>query len=655
MPKMALLQGAYQAKSVIANAQRCVNLYPEENTGDSPFPTTHYQTPGLRAFSQSPTNSANRGVYRTTTGVLYIVSGQNLYVVSSAGIYTLVGSLSGSLTTPVNMMDNGVVLIIVDGSINGYAVDLATNAFAQIADPSFLGSTTVQYADTYFIFNQPGTRNFYISLSNLTFSMLAGGGVSSGTISSGGSGYYSPASTSTYFNVPLTGGSGAGAVADITAFTGAINGVTILTSGSGYEIGDVLSASLDGTIASGTITAAGSGYTDGTLFGWPVSGGSGNGARAAITIAGGIVTSFSLAGVSQNQGVQYQVGDVLSFSAPDGLGSGFKWTVATLDAPGTGFTYTVDSIGSTAFNSLDIAAKTGFADNLVAVQAIHREIWLIGELTTEVWYNTGAADFTYGIMPGVFIEHGCIAPYSIAKQDLNLFWLSQDLQGKAIVVMGASYQAHRVSTFAIENELQTYSDLSDAIGFTYQQEGHIFYHLTFPTANKTWVYDVTTSLWHERASVDSDGNLNMAIPAFSAYCYGKNIAASYSNGKIYSYDLSYYTDDGTEVPRIRSFPHIKNEDKRVIYQSLIADFECGNLPGSLTTSPAPVSLRWSDDGGVSYSNAVQQDIGSAGQYMRSVKWQRLGLARDRVFELSWSADVKTALNGAFIEITQAQS
>lgn len=49
MARIPLIGGAYQAKSIIANAQRCVNLYPEANpqSDQPPSPATHYPTPGL--------------------------------------------------------------------------------------------------------------------------------------------------------------------------------------------------------------------------------------------------------------------------------------------------------------------------------------------------------------------------------------------------------------------------------------------------------------------------------------------------------------------------------------------------------------------------------------------------------------------------------
>ena len=154
--------------------------------------------------------------------------------------------------------------------------------------------------------------------------------------------------------------------------------------------------------------------------------------------------------------------------------------------------------GTDPFDPLDIAAKIGGPDVIIAVTVMHREIWLIGQLTTEVWYNAGGADFPFERQPGVFIEHGMVRGWSIAQADVNIFWLGRDRQGQSIVLMGKDYNAFRVSNHALEDAIQSYGDVTNCVGFTYQQDGHTFFVLTFPAADKTWAYDLTTGEWHER-------------------------------------------------------------------------------------------------------------------------------------------------------------
>jgi hypothetical protein len=138
---------------------------------------------------------------------------------------------------------------------------------------------------------------------------------------------------------------------------------------------------------------------------------------------------------------------------------------------------------------LDFASAEGSPDGLVAVMIDHREAWLFGTNSTEVWYNSGNPDFPLERIQGAYNEIGCIAPYSVAKLDNTTFWLGADARGRGIVYRANGYQAVRVSTHAVEFAIQKYADMSDALAYTYQQDGHAFYVLVFPTADTTWVYD----------------------------------------------------------------------------------------------------------------------------------------------------------------------
>lgn len=653
---LPLTQGSYQARSLIASAQRCVNLYPEKNPPDSPVPFTHYLTPGLTQLLTSLDNGVWRCLYEASNGNIYGVVDQNIYALSQINnTWTLgpvIGTLQATLSTPVYIQDNGIVAIVADGSSMGYAIDILNgNAFAQITDPNFLGATKVDYLDTFFIFNKPGTNEWYISLSEANYEMFTGtlGAILTGNISTPGAGY----SDGTYVNQPLIGGSGSSATATIQVTNGAVSNLLIISSGTNYVVGDQLTATLVGSGIATWSATVGSSYTDGLYSNVALTGGGGTGALANITVSSGAVSNVDIIAV----GINYVVGDALGASLP--VGSGFALTILTV--AGNGFIATVDTIGGGAFDPLDIATKTGYPDEIINLIVMHLEIWLIGSQTTEIWYNAGAADFTFQILPGVFIEHGCAAPYSVARQDLSIYWLSKDRQGQNIVLRGNNYAAHRISTYAIENEFASYPTISDAIGFTYQQLGHLFYVLTFPTANKTWVWDDSIGLWHERSSfnlvtsstVATDPTLGRSRANCACASDGTILVGDYNNGILWEWDpnSTYEGSVGIPLPRIRSFPHLVDDQKRVSYKQFIADMEVGtDTTDTSTTSTKPVvALRWSNDRGKTYTNYVEQSLGQQGQYLISPQWRRLGIARDRIFELSWSADAITALNGGWID------
>ena len=315
-----------------------------------------------------------------------------------------------------------------------------------------------------------------------------------------------------------------------------------------------------------------------------------------------------------------------------------------------------------AFDALDIAAKSGFSDPIVGIVSVHRELWLIGLLTTEIWIGTGAADFYFQEVQGTFINHGCSAKYSIATQDTLTFFLQQDLQGNCLVLQGQGYDVTEISTPRIVSEFRTYSTVADAIGFCFQLEDHSYYALVFPTANKGWLYDLTTSAklgfpcWYEWNSIDAQGNLIRPRANCCMFFNNLNLIGDYENGNILALNIDTNTDitsSGTfPIVRIKTFPHLVDDNKRVTYDQFQCDIEVGTAKEG---DDPQISLSWSDDKGRSYGNPLMQTLGQIGDYKAVPSWNRLGMARDRVFKLSWSTDVVTALNGAFIDRRPSRS
>lgn len=398
MTRLALTGGAYQARSVIASAQRCLNLIaePMPQAQGEPSQYAYYPTPGLRLLGTLPTGPV-RALKQVTTGGVYAVGGDTVYSLNpTTWAATALGTITTGLTTPVSMQDNGLDLVIVDGSAGGWDVTLATNAFAAISDPAFYGADRVEYLDTYLLFNKPGTPQFYSS----------------------------------------------------------------------------------------------------------------------------------------------------------------------------------DSLATT-FDSLYFANKESFSDLLITLAVAKREIWLLGERTTEVWYNVGGTDFPFQQIQGTFIDQGCAAKYSVATYDNGIYWLGYNRAGQGVVIHGAGYQAARVSTYAIEAELTTYSRIDDAVGFTYFLGGHPYYVLTFPTADRTWVFDIGTQQWHEWAWLDSSSQEHRSRANCAYAVNGTVVAGDWQNGNLYALDPAAYTDNGQPIKRQRSYVHILNDAKRVFYREFIADIETG--------------------------------------------------------------------------------
>ena len=306
----------------------------------------------------------------------------------------------------------------------------------------------------------------------------------------------------------------------------------------------------------------------------------------------------------------------------------------------------------TQIDPLDFASAEGSPDGLVSLIIDHREAWLFGTNSVEVWYDAGNADFPLARIQGAYNEIGCAAAYSVAKLDNGLFWLGSDARGNGIVYRANGYTGQRISTHAVEWQIQQYDTISDAVAYTYQQDGHAFYVLIFPTANTTWVYDVATQAWHERAGFN-----NGAFTRHRSNCQmnfnNEIIVGDYENGNIYAFDLNVYADNGSIQKWLRSWralPAGQNNLKRTAHHSLQLDCEAGvGLDGVTQGTTPEVMLRWSDDGGHTWSNEHWRSMGKIGQTGYRTLWRRLGMTtklRDRVYEVSGTDPVKIAIMGA---------
>ena len=310
----------------------------------------------------------------------------------------------------------------------------------------------------------------------------------------------------------------------------------------------------------------------------------------------------------------------------------------------------------TSVDPLDFASAEGSPDGVVGLIVDHREVWVYGTNSVEVWYDTGASDFPLQRIQGAFNEIGCAAPYSIAKMDNGLFWLGADARGQGMVYRANGYTGQRISTHAVEWHIQQYGNLSDALAYTYQQDGHSFYVLIFPSANTTWVYDVATQTWHERA-----GWSNGAFTRHRSNCQmafnNKVIVGDYENGNIYAFDMDTYADNGQIQKWLRTWralPPGQNNLKRTAQHAMQIDLESGVGLNLGQGDDPEVMLRWSDDGGHTWSNEHWSKVGKIGEFYRRVWFRRLGMTlklRDRVYELSMTDPVKTAIMGAELLIS----
>ena len=321
-----------------------------------------------------------------------------------------------------------------------------------------------------------------------------------------------------------------------------------------------------------------------------------------------------------------------------------------VNKPGTGEFYIsglyptkTNLINGSGWTSLDYATAEADPDNLLALYTHNRLLWLPGKHTTEIYYNSGHPDFPFERAAGGFIEWGIAAPWSMAKIGDSLVWLARNREGDGYVVRSEGFNAARISDSALEAAIAGYSRIDDAKAMAFQYMGQSFYMLTFPAGNATWAYHLSANDWYELKRYDAGRH------PMNTHCLfnGKHYVGDYNSGKLYTLDKDTYTNAGETIERIRRTRHISKKGRNIFWHRLQVDVESGVGLTSGQGSDPQVMIRWSKDGGKTWSNAQWRSLGKIGEYKWRAIVDRLGVARDMTFEAVVTDPVKFVIRDAY--------
>lgn len=326
--------------------------------------------------------------------------------------------------------------------------------------------------------------------------------------------------------------------------------------------------------------------------------------------------------------------------------------------------YASNLFDGTTWSALSVKSVNKFADNVVGMKVNNDYHWLFGAKQSEIDYDAGSFPYPLAAISGGFIEQGCGAQDSIVTLDNAVFLIGQrNDQGQAIGWRTNGFSFQRVSTHAVETAWQSYPKVSDAIAFAYQDQGHSFWVVTFPSASATWAYDVATGLWHERAYWNAQlGMFQAALPICHTFNFNMHLVGDRSSGNIYQMSIPvqsgqswlFCDDNGNPIRRLRRAPHINSEHTWMRYSSLEIYLETGVAPqpplidGSGLPRGPQLILRHSRDGGHTWSDPQSKSCGQAGDYRARVMYRRLGRARDMVFEVSCTDPIPWRFVDGFI-------
>ena len=649
-PMPGWLGPSYTLASVNAACQRSLNLYPRELEAGDKVAGMLAGSPGLSAAILTLPTAPLRGLLAGSNR-MFAVAGSKLYEISSTGTiiglggptdHTARGDVgNNAANSPVQMFPNGKQLGIV--SAGCFYCDSGLGPVQQSYTPFNYADIAVGWS---------GTCTCIGPFVTWQSGMLFTAGMVGSFITINGAGLY--LITAVGMTTPLPG-SGASSVPYLTTTGSGTNYFTPVPfiAGSGNIVNSVASpfgaADVGATLTfNGSAPFSALGYTINSVDG------NGNATLSGIPAAVG-----STGGVA--------VETFPAFGAATGAFLDSYFVVS----PPSSKQFNVSALldGST-WDSSDEAAKESYPDNIVALFQDHEELYVMGEVKSEVWASPGVDEnFPFQRNPSACMSLGIAATASMCGFVDGVAWLGASLNGPPVAWYARGFQPERISTDAIEALWKTFTTVADAVAFAYELDGHEFWQIAFPSADQTtpgdglgqtWVYDRTASLkfgapyWHEVNSFN--GTVWTRHRAgFHCFVFGKHWVGDWGNGNIYQMDSTIYQDAGQTITCIRTLPHLCGQRLRQFFSKWQTDLETaqGFVPPSTPGVALTIMLEWSDDGGHTFVGGgtnFTYTTSTLKTLDRAVFWQ-LGSADDRVFRLTVTGNGRKALLNAYLDYT----
>jgi hypothetical protein len=576
--------GSYAALTPNLAADTCINLYYESaDSGTGKNRAALMGAPGLLGFTLLPTSPC-RGVF-VGEGGMFAVGGSVLYQVFADGSITVRGDVGDDLLhSPVQIFENGTQLMVisagavyVDGGGPGGASVPAD--WIEVAGSCDTAGTAVTWVSGYTFPADAVGQNIVISgvtyviavvVDSTHLTLASSAGAQTGAIWFGGGGP-APAMFSNGSGTVITSGTAVTWVSG-SKFDASNVGNVFYIAGTRYVVASVTdsthlvltsSAGVLGSTFTGTCDTAGTAvaWVSGTTFNFFFP-------DQIITIAG---TPYAIASITDATHLVLAstapTASAAAFTALHGVAYGSSYGVtascgASLDGyaivakPGTR-QFNISAVNDwKSWNPLDFAIKEAYPDGIVALLGDHEQLWIFGHKTTEVWADTGASAFPFQRIPGAFVQMGCEAISSVTQLDGTVAWIGGDARGRSVAYVANGFIPTRISTHAIETGWAVAgAAVGDAVAFAYSDQGHEFWVISFPSTNKTWVYDATAKLWHQRGWWDGTG-LNRVRGAFHGFVFDSHIVADWETGQLYYQSTSTYDDDGAAIYHERAAPHV---------------------------------------------------------------------------------------------------
>lgn len=378
-----------------------------------------------------------------------------------------------------------------------------------------------------------------------------------------------------------------------------------------------------------------------------------------LIASGGTLTAFDLR-TNQYVAITNAPAGVLMIDFLDGffvaLTAGNSWQVSNVE-------------DCTNWSGLAVTQVSVFSDQLLALIASNRLLWVFGAKRAVAYYNSGAALFPFDIANGSFMEVGILAQYSPArvatKAGTTIAWLAGDERGAPVVYAAQGFTPQRISDHGLEYWMSQQAVINDAVGWArHDEEGNNYYDLWFPSANATWTLDMDLGFWHQRSSL-VNGLSAAHLGRCHTYNFGLHLVGDRNSGNVYGMSSRYLSENTapgviTPIIRTRVGPSISSEGGQltVPINEFQVDFETGLGPQPPLTDANgnprdPYAMfSYSEDFGKTWMPDRLIPCGQAGRYRRTAIDRRLGSWHSWTPRVTVSDPVRWVIADAYTNGTQ---
>lgn len=304
--------------------------------------------------------------------------------------------------------------------------------------------------------------------------------------------------------------------------------------------------------------------------------------------------------------------------------------------------------GST-WNALAFAAASAYSDQILAVDNLSGILLTFSQQHMEFWQATGASPQPFTPIQSAANEYGIAAIFSRGHVNQTIIFLAQNREGQAQFVQVNGFNAQVISDPDIDSLVNGFSTYSDAVALVYGADNHKFYQVTFPTANRSFLYDTISGIWSE-VQTGSSVNPVRHTGNLSTYYAGQTLISDYATNRIYTLSPTTYTDNGTTIAREIITRHILSNFDRIRISSLYLDFETGvGLENGQGSNPQ-LMVSYSKDNGRTWSAERWVSLGMVGNYIARVLLRRFGSSRIATFKFRFTDPVKFVITEGALKV-----